>query len=471
MMNLNERAMNTNGELKELELRKQNEIKEVQDIYNDAKAALVEYGVVISEAVEVQPVVNNIVINKGKIVEANTDNETIEELEMQLDIAKEEIEYYHNVEKDYNNDIELFQKDIARHLKRIDELVVENEKLIDETIELENEIAFKDGQIIELQRQIKELEEQTAKQETVEETKEQDIPKDKYDINELDEIYRNDNSIINNYYLLNNPNERPLDNMPDKYFLDAIQKRINEIDNEQNVTFEYCDKYQKYAIQGTIKLNDVTYKYQASNKHDLPTVYGCFDMDEIRQAKEMIEASVPSFKFFELADEELEQDEVIYDFDNKIVVWINRKNNSFKGYTENYAFVWDGQSEYPTGVQHKYNKFDTNQYAKMGEWTVQSGKNKGQKAQRGAKEAALILSTCKALMNNNNEESEQTNEEIEFIYTAGKTYWRIEERIADEKRLAAIAEDNRRKEEEQKIKNEERFARFVANDMADLMDI
>ena len=438
MMNLNERAMNTNRELKEIELRRQNEIKEVQNIYNDAKAALVEYGVVISEEVEVQPVVNNIVISKGKIVEVKTIETVVETKEVEI----------------------------------VKEVVVEDTNKI--TL-LEEQITTLNNKIAELEKQITIYE--TAKQVTVEEAveiiKEMDTPKNKnkYDINELDEIYRNDEILINSYYLLNNPNERAFDLMTDEYLLKGIQKRINEIDNEQNVTFEYCDKHQKYAIRGTIKLNGVTYKYQASNRHELPTIYGCFNMDEIRQAKEMIEASVPSFKFFELADEELEQDEVIYDFDNKIVVWINRKDNSFKGYTENYAFVWDGQSEYPTGVQHKYNKFDTNQYSKMGEWTVQTGKNKGQKAQRGAKEAALILSTCKALINNNEDkESEQTNEEMEFIYTAGQTYWRIEERIADEKRLAAIAENNRRKEEEQAKQREKAAAVFAAN-MADLMDI
>ena len=101
-------------------------------------------------------------------------------------------------------------------------------------------------------------------EEAVEIIKEMDKPKDKYDINELDEIYRNDEILINSYYLLNNPNERAFDLMTDEYLLNGIQKRINEIDNEQNVTFEYFDKHQKYAIQGTIKLNGVTYKYHAS---------------------------------------------------------------------------------------------------------------------------------------------------------------------------------------------------------------
>ena len=399
------------------------------------------------------------------------------EVAVKIREAREQGDLSENAEydaaKDEQRDIETRIEEIEKILKHA-EVVVEDEYA---DLYMEAQIMDYQNQIVALNNKITELEKQiaiyeTTNQKVVEETiDEQNASKDKYDINELDEIYRNDKVIINSYHLLNNPNERAFEMMTDEYLLNGVQKRMNEIDNAQNVTFEYYDKYQKYAIRGTIKLNGVTYKYQASNRHDLPIIYGCFDMDEIRQAKEMIETSVPSFTFFELADEELEQDKVIYDFENKIVVWINRKDNSFKGYTENYAFVWDGQSEYPTGVQHKYNKFDTDQYSKMGEWTVQTGKNKGQKAQRGAKEAALILSTCKALITNN-EEPEQANEEMEFIYTAGQGqfYCRIEERIAEEKRLASIAENKKRREEEI-AKQKEKNAAAVAACIEELKDL
>ena len=64
----------------------------------------------VEETKEVTP----IIINKGQIIKVEiTDDELIEELQMQLDIAKEEIAYYHNVEKDYYNDIKLFQEEIS----------------------------------------------------------------------------------------------------------------------------------------------------------------------------------------------------------------------------------------------------------------------------------------------------------------------------------------------------------------------
>ena len=98
----------------------------------------------IFEETKEQP---TIIINKGRIVEI-TNDELVEELQLQLDIAKEELDYYHDVEKDYNNDIKLFKE--------------ENAKLIDENMALENEITFKDGQIIGYKRQIKELEDKVA---------------------------------------------------------------------------------------------------------------------------------------------------------------------------------------------------------------------------------------------------------------------------------------------------------------------
>ena len=296
-----------------------------------------------------QQVINQITINKGKIVKVEvTNDELVEELQMQLDIAKEELDYYHDVEKDYNNDIKLFQE--------------ENAKLIDENMVLENEITFKDGQILGLNNRIKQLEEEiealkaqiiTTKVEEVIGVKAPEII-----IDEPEELtYDENDEVLQNLYVKLKQGQMTLEKC--KPTLKAkvqksiellekqIAERIEELkNNKDTLTMEVADTMH-HDVQGEITINDKTYLYKATNNHYMPIVYGAMSQDVLDKAKEMINKRVRTMNIpFNFAPQVTEFDEVVYDFKRQIVVW-KTTEGQYKGYTNEYIFAWDGKSAVP----------------------------------------------------------------------------------------------------------------------------
>jgi hypothetical protein len=392
MMNLREQAMNTMETIRKAQ-------EERISLINNCREALVVLGA--EEVTPMTETVNNIVINKGKIVEVKTVKE--------VQVTNEE-------------ELNKLYEENARHIRRINELAAENEKLIDETIELENQIAFKDGQIIELQRQIKELEKQAAIQETVEEVveetvKKQDTPKEEEVVKEeeydmwidklstlkfYEDFCYNDEAFMHYYNLIDKT-------LRDKTIEDRVKSRtfrngVKQLDNRQQELKDIeaiKDKIQYTIVEGPdcsgltivkevegkIILADKEYNFKATRNHILPTVFGCLNKELIEEAATIITKAVPRFTF---CDTETSEDKVYY-FDN-IVVWDNIRDNTFEGYTAKYQFVWDKVSEVPEGHQF---------HAKT---------RKPMNPNRGsiiAKDCALILATCQELM-----QPKETKEEI-----------------------------------------------------------
>lgn len=434
----------------------------------------------VDAATLVRPEIINttsIIINKGKIVEV----ETIKEVEVvkTIEVADEE-------------EMNRLYEEIQRHLGRIDQLVVENDELKDELKHQElllNE--FRDNMdekiktIHDLERQLREIKAQMNK--PVVEKKETSVVDDKYKdipvprIEDEDPEFANEPIIKGTYQNFANINSDCLKKAlkyetrlakVEELKAELLEKKAR-LTKERESKIEYTQVKNVAGIvikaYGKLTVNDKEYKFVASDQHVNPVVFGAMDMETIKAAKEIILASNALPKFVNPSVRNYNE-EILYDFDNGIVVWKDTKDNCFKGYTNKYAFVWDGQSEYPTGVQHKYNAFDKKQYSKLGEWIVQSGKKAGQKAHKGAKDAALILATCKALMNNNeeSEQSDSSNNEILVNTNENKetqlTNWNpafvyeseeYKARKAEEERIANLTP-----EELQAIKEEE--ARKIA---------
>lgn len=254
-----------------------------------------------------QQVINQITINKGKIVKVEVTNE---------------------------EEIDRLYKEIGRHIGRINQLTAENE-------ELRNEIAALKEQMI------------TTKVEEVMGVKAPEII-----IDEPEEItYDENDEVLQNLYAKLKQGQMTLEKC--KPALKAkvqksiellekqIAERIEELkNNKDTLTMEVADTMH-HDVQGEITIDDKTYLYKATNNHYMPIVYGAMNQDILDKAKEMINKRVKTMNIpFNFAPQVTEFDEVVYDFERGIVVW-KTTDGQYKGYTEDYIFVWDPKHAVP----------------------------------------------------------------------------------------------------------------------------
>ena len=308
----------------------------------------------IFEETKEQP---TIIINKGRIVEI-TNDELVEELQLQLDIAKEELDYYHDVEKDYNNDIKLFKE--------------ENAKLIDENMALENEITFKDGQIIGYKRQIKELEDKVAELQSALNAKK--LTKVKSMQDELkdykEELDKEADAVETKS---EQPKKKTRDmsfmkkleqNKPQPFTLESALEKAVEVEEKKteekelakaqfpNYTFEHetitfdkdMDARTNFGIRGTITFDDASYKFEATNNHHMPIVWGCMDEAVIRLTKDIIMHEVERFSFMNDMENNAANYSHINDAVNPLVVWRLTDENGrvkYHGYDKTRALTWE----------------------------------------------------------------------------------------------------------------------------------
>lgn len=299
-----------------------------KSMIDEARQVLVVLG---AEEAPITP----IVINKGHIIEVQTTNE---------------------------DELEKLYKENARHIKRINELAAENEKLVDETIELEGQITFKDGQILGLNNRIKQLEEEVealkAQMITPKVEEVMDVKAPEIIIDEPEELtYDENDEVLQNLYVKLKQGQMTLEKC--KPALKAkvqksiellekqIAERIEELkNNKDTLTMEVADTMH-HDVQGEITINDKTYFYKATNNHYMPIVYGAMSQDVLDKAKEMINKRVRTMNIpFNFAPQVTEFDEVVYDFERQIVVW-KTVDGQYKGYTNEYIFAWDGKSAVP----------------------------------------------------------------------------------------------------------------------------
>ena len=282
-----------------------------------------------------QQVINQITINKGKIVKVEVTN---------------------------NEELDRLCKENDRHMRRINELYVTIDDYQLRMNCLEDEIHFRDEQILGYQNQIKQLEEEvktlkaqmiTTKVEEVIDVKEPEII-----IDEPEELtYDENDEVLQNLYVKLKQGQMTLEKC--KPMLKAkvqksiellekqIAERIEELkNNKDTLTMEVADTMH-HDVQGEITINDKTYLYKATNNHYMPIVYGAMSQDILDKAKEMINKRVKTMNIpFNFAPQVTEFDEVVYDFERQIVVW-KTTEGQYKGYTNEYIFVWDTKHAVP----------------------------------------------------------------------------------------------------------------------------
>ena len=328
------KAMKTMEQLRKTQETIASEIARLTEMKKDIDGALAVYGVEVTNKIVYEQPQTIININKGKIVEVQTANE--EELNR------------------------LYEEN-ARHIRRINELVAENEKLIDETIELENKIAFKDGQITGLQKQIKELETKKVKKTKIK-TMQDELKEYKEQITKDNEQTKQTNISKDKLAKIREMQERQekINNMtPDEIheYLKPSNKAVERAEQMKREKEELISKYELtykavnykedmetvYCVFGTIKLAGKTFSYKATNLHDNPIVFGCMDMNLIKETRDVL-TKLMSFGF--ATTEKEGYDNVVYDFANDVVIW-KTHDNQYKGYTSQYVFVWDGITSTP----------------------------------------------------------------------------------------------------------------------------
>ena len=390
-------------------------------------------------------VINNIIINKGKVVAVevetvketvvgNTDNDRIQELEEQLAFK------------------ELLLNEFKENMdEKIKIMNAQTNKIEDLEIELESKDVFMEGmklsyeqQIAELKATIKRLNTKIMFLEAEDEVFEEeeivtdneggdavgpqfiDIP-DKYkDHPEIIETIRDFTDKWNNAQenrLLELTREQMQANcvIAANETLETIIAELKEAD-KYNISFTKLlnDKDKTVvAVVGRITLNGQEYPFKYGATHKLPCIYGCYDKALIEEAKEALYNAIHMIK-----DETTEKHvfEVVYEMNKGIVVW-QTNDGVFKGYARaksqrngkrnSYAFVWDGTSAVPTACwcDHMYVRQNNGQHMTTDEFLPMNKR-------WGAGIASLgqeIMAFCKTIDKRSkltNEEPEETNEII-----------------------------------------------------------
>jgi hypothetical protein len=298
-----------------------------------------------------------IVINKGHIVEVQTikevkvtDDELIEELKMQLDIAKEEIAYYHDVEKDYINDVSLFQEEIS-NLK--DELEIKEGVLNHMKKVHKCEIEELEDKIKELNRRIKALQMFNDAEDEIFE--EQETMKGGDAVKAQPEQPKR-NPLLDK---IKKAKEFTLEEAAAEAQAEAEQKAKDKEEAKSKFpkyTLEYheltfdksIDSRTMFGIYGTITFDEASYKFEATNNHHMPIVYACYDEEVIRLTKEIIMHEVERFSFMNERENGAASYAHINDAEFPLVVWRltdDKGNVTYHGYgsTKQYDYVltWD----------------------------------------------------------------------------------------------------------------------------------
>ncbi len=355
-------------------LNKAREImKQRESMIKEAQETLVVLG-----ATNDATIVNQIVINKGKVTAIETTNdEYIEQLlkdldnrnkrieELKAQLAREE-QLYKDLEFEANEEIDAVAakrdkriKELEAQLASKDLLLNEFREAMDEKVSKIHELEDKmEGMKIGYERKITELK---AKQVTIEvvddpmfnqpapeetTTKGGDAVEDfsQYITVTIPDKYKNNNEIKDLIKTSEERWNRSHRKQTLKHMNDQILVIIARLEAQSNCNMNLITKGKDViGVQGQITIEGVTYQCKYVKTHVLPMLAGCFNMDHILKAKDMILAMdqrlVPTEEAYK------RQDNMHYDFDNKIVVYIE-EDGSFKGYNDKEMFVWDS-GRYP----------------------------------------------------------------------------------------------------------------------------
>ena len=370
-------------------------------------------------------VINNIIINKGKIVEVpvvkevvidNTDNSKIQKLEEQLAFK------------------ELLLNEFKENMdEKIKIMNAQANKIEDLEIELESKDMFIEGmklsyeqQIAELKATIKRLNTKImfleAENEVFEEEEEIvidndggdavslfNIPEEYKDNQEIKSIVEKNTEKYNNaqgfgagpFQVTAEQEREEIIKQTNK----AIQKCIDEMKKTDDYKISLTKLYDKKnqvvtAVKGHITLAGRQYAFKYGATHENPCVYGCMDMNLITEAKKVLDSVSGMIKD---TTEQKHAYDVVYAFDKGYVVW-QAEDGCYKGYTKDYAFSWDGKQAQPCGAT-LMNAIENKPFRPM-------NKSWGNGFVKRANEIMAFCKTIDKYFKSTNEEPKETNEII-----------------------------------------------------------
>lgn len=251
---------------------------------------------------------------------------------------------------------------------------------VDEIIALENEISFKDGQIIGLNRRIKELEDKVDELQTALNAKKltkkekvqamfdsvEDIEFDMEGDDIVAPIIEQPKKINDKLALLKRVKEaeKRKEENANKNLLEEALKSAEEDERRKAeekemakaqmpkytldyeiVTFdESIDSATMFGVQGTISFETKEYKFEATNNHHMPIVYGCFDEETRDLVKQIITNEIDRFNFMNEMEDDAANYSHAHDEEMPLVVWRLTDDNgkvNYHGYTDKYILTWD----------------------------------------------------------------------------------------------------------------------------------
>ena len=370
-------------------------------------------------------VINNIIINKGKIVEVpvvkevvidNTDNNKIQELEEKLAFK------------------ELLLNEFKENMdEKIKIMNAQANKIEDLEIELESKDMFIEGMKLSYEQQIAELKATIrrlntkimfleAEDEVFEEEEEIvadndggdavslfNIPEEYKDHPEIKSIVKKKTEEYNNaqgfgagpFQVTAEQEKEEIIKQTNK----AIQKCIDEMKKTDDYKISLTKLYDKKnqvvtAVKGHITLAGRQYAFKYGATHENPCVYGCMDMNLITEAKRVLDSVSGMIKD---TTEQKHAYDVVYAFDKGYVVW-QAEDGCYKGYTKDYAFSWDGKQAQPCGAT-LMNAIENKPFRPM-------NKSWGNGFVKRANEIMAFCKTIDKYFKSTNEEPEETNEII-----------------------------------------------------------
>ena len=386
------------------------------EMINEAKQVLATLKVTEDEMMYKAPM-TNITINKGKIIEVEVTND-------ELQIAYDKL-----------------AEDFANRCERIEELK-------DELETKQHIINHQNTVIKSLEQQIEELKKQASKpqikyvevvpdpeynEEVMPVVEEQIDKTDWFSFMSIPEELKDD-EYVNNMYkscgsMYNNATETRLRTRIIRTKEQEMEKQINDFNNVVEEAMKKLEKTAKYnlslnrienqktnaytAVYGKITLDGKEYAYKYDATFEYPVVYGCMDMDLIKEATSVL---IPKAQFT-LSDDDGSRKhvhDVHYDFANNIVVWIS-DDGIFKGYTDKYAFVWDPSQAVPCGIPNLRAMDNFKRYKKMNAqcWSkgpAEIGQNIMEYCRKMMEETNAVKQTTKEIATQVTEELDTTND-------------------------------------------------------------
>lgn len=424
------------------------------EMINEAKQVLATLQATEEEMMYKAPM-TNITINKGKIIEVEVTKEIVKEVtndELQIAYDKLAEDFTNRCERIEELKEELafkelllneFRENMDEKIKTTHEL---EDKIEDLEIELETKEDFIKGMKLSYEQQIAELkaeyeatikrlntkimfleaedeifeEETVADNEEVMPVVEEQIDKtDWFSFMSIPEELKDD-EYVNNMYkscgsMYNNATETRLRTRIIRTKEQEMEKQINDFNNVVEEAMKKLEKTAKYnlslnrienqktnaytSVYGKITLDGKEYAYKYDATFEYPVVYGCMDMDLIKEATSVL---IPKAQFTLREDDGSRRHvhDVHYDFANNIVVWIS-DDGIFKGYTDKYAFVWDPSQAVPCGIPNLRAMDNFKRYKKMNAQCWSKGP---------AEIGQSIMEYCRKMMKETNAVKQTTKE-------------------------------------------------------------